>query len=156
MQNLDAHFVSWPNSTGRKTLPPSGRVLSRLSTKDLIPHVERAIGRYRAECQDTDVFLFQEIVDTIVRCDRVLTMPGGSLLLAGRSGVGRRTAIGLVATMNNMKLFSPKVSRTYSLKQFKIDLKAVSYLFRWNTLLRMHRQNRFYKVLGLKANNVFY
>ena len=105
-----------------------GRILSRLSTKELLPHVERAVGRYRAEFRDTDVFLFREILDTIVRCDRVLTAPGGSLLMAGRSGVGRRTAIGIIATMNNMKLFSPKVSRAYGLKQFKIDLKSVRLL----------------------------
>ncbi len=111
--------------TGRRTLPPAGRVLSRVSSKELIPFVERGIGRYRAEYRDTDVFLFREILDAIVRCDRVLTTPGGSLLLAGRSGVGRRTAIGVVASMNNMKLFSPKVSRTYGIKQFKNDLKTV-------------------------------
>jgi dynein heavy chain 2, cytosolic len=113
------------NHNGRQVLPPAGRVLSRLSTKELVPHVERGIGRYRAEYRDTDVFLFREILDTIVRCDRVVTMPAGSLLLAGRSGVGRRTAIGLIASMNNMKVFSPKVSRTYGIKQFKTDLKTV-------------------------------
>ncbi|CAF4638011.1 unnamed protein product [Rotaria sp. Silwood1] len=111
--------------SGRRTLPPAGRVLSRLSSKELIPLVERGTARYRAEYRDTNVFLFREILDTIVRCDRVLTTPGGSLLLAGRSGVGRRTAIGVVASMNNMKLFSPKVSRTYGLKQFKNDLKTI-------------------------------
>ncbi|CAF1020652.1 unnamed protein product, partial [Adineta ricciae] len=121
----DAFFASWPNNNGRRTLPPAGRLLSRLSTKELKPFVERGIARYRAEYRDTDVFLFREIADTIVRCDRVLTAPGGSLLLAGRSGVGRHTAIGVVASMNNMKLFSPKVSRTYGIKQFKNDLKTI-------------------------------
>jgi dynein heavy chain 2 len=126
---LDAYFVSWPSSSGRRTLPPAGRILSRLSSKDLKPFVERGIGRYRAEYRDTDVFLFREILDTIVRCDRVLTTPGGSLLLAGRNGVGRHTAIGVVASMNNMKLFSPKVSRTYGIKQFKNDLKTVCLIY---------------------------
>jgi dynein heavy chain 2, cytosolic len=93
-----------------------------------MPFIERAIVRYRAEHRDTDVFMFREILDAIVRCDRVLTMPGGSLLLAGRSGVGRRTAVGIVASMNNMKLFSPNVSRTYELKQFKNDLKTVRFV----------------------------
>ncbi|CAF0783257.1 unnamed protein product [Rotaria sordida] len=121
----DSYFVSWVNSSGRRTLPPAGRVLSRVSSKELIPYIERGAARYRAEYLDTNVFLFREILDTIVRCDRVLTTPGGSLLLAGRSGVGRRTAIGVVASMNNMKLFSPKVSRTYGLKHFKNDLKTI-------------------------------
>ncbi|CAF2056597.1 unnamed protein product [Rotaria magnacalcarata] len=121
----DSFFVTWVNSSGRRTLPPAGRVLSRLSSKDLIPYIERGVARYRSEYRDTSVFLFREILDTIVRCDRVLTTPGGSLLLAGRSGVGRRTAIGVLASMNNMKLFSPKVGRNYGLKQFKNDLKTV-------------------------------
>ena len=58
--------------------------------------------------------------------DRVLTMPGGSLLLAGRSGVGRRTAVTLVSHMQQMELHTPKISRGYGLKQFKNDLKNVS------------------------------
>jgi dynein heavy chain 2 len=126
---LDSYFVSWVNSGTRRVLPPAGRVLSRLTSKDLGPFIDRGIARYRAEYRDTDVFIFREILDAIVRCDRVLTTPGGSLLLAGRSGVGRRTAIGVVASMNNMKLFSPKVGRTYGIKQFKNDLKTVSLLF---------------------------
>lgn len=103
-------------------------MLTRLTSKDLAPFIERGIARYRADYRDTDVFIFREILDTIVRCDRVLTTPGGSLLLAGRSGVGRRTAIGIVASMNNMKLFSHKVSRSYGIKQLKNDLKTVSLL----------------------------
>lgn len=122
---VDSYFVSWVTGGARRGLPPAGRVLTRLTNKDLSPFIERGIARYRAEHRDTDVFIFREILDAIVRCDRVLTTPGGSLLLAGRSGVGRRTAVGMVASMNNMKLFSPKVSRTYGLKQFKNDLKAV-------------------------------
>jgi dynein heavy chain 2, cytosolic len=122
---LDAFFVSWVNSGNRRALPPAGRILHRLSSKDLQPFVERGITRYRAEYRDSDVFLFREVLDAIVRCDRVLTTPGGSLLMAGRSGVGRRTAVGIAAAMNNMKLFSPKVSRAYGVKQFKTDLKMV-------------------------------
>jgi dynein heavy chain 2 len=102
-------------------------VLTRLTSNDLKPFIDRGIARYRSDYRDTDVFLFREILDAIVRCDRVLTTPGGSLLLAGRSGIGRRTAIGVVASMNNMKLFSPKVSRSYGIKQFKNDLKTVCF-----------------------------
>ncbi|CAF5189245.1 unnamed protein product, partial [Rotaria sp. Silwood1] len=111
-----SYFVSWVNSSNRRALPPAGRILTRLTSKDLGPFIERGITRYRSDYRDTDVFIFREILNTIVRCDRVLTTPGGSLLLAGRSGVGRRTAIGIVASMNNMKLFSPKVSRSYGIK----------------------------------------
>ena len=56
----------------------------------------------------------------------MLTMPGGSLLLAGRSGVGRRTAVLLVAHMHHMELISPKITRGYGIKQFKNELKTVA------------------------------
>lgn len=59
------------------------------------------------------------------RYDRVLTAPGGSLLLCGRSGVGRRTALAIASSMNNIKIFTPKINRAYGVKQFKNDLKAV-------------------------------
>jgi dynein heavy chain 2 len=41
------------------------------------------------------------------------------------SGVGRRSAVGVIANMHQMTIISPRVTRDYSLKQFKIDLKAV-------------------------------
>ena len=78
------------------------------------------------EHHDLDILLFHEVLDHISRVDRVLTRPGGSLLLAGRSGVGRRTAVSLVAHMHQLELFTPHVSRSYGLKQFKNDLKNVS------------------------------
>lgn len=60
--------------------------------------------------------------------DLVLTQPGGSLVLAGRSGVGRRTAAMLVAHMHQVNVITPKVSRGYGTKQFKTDLKTVSVI----------------------------
>uniref|UniRef100_A0A2C9K0V1 Dynein heavy chain AAA module D4 domain-containing protein n=1 Tax=Biomphalaria glabrata TaxID=6526 RepID=A0A2C9K0V1_BIOGL len=64
----------------------------------------------------------------MARVDRVLTKPGGSLLMAGSSGVGRRTAVSVVAHMHQMQTFSPKVFRGYGIKQFKNDLKQVMQL----------------------------
>jgi dynein heavy chain 2 len=69
--------------------------------------------------------MFIEVLDNIARVDRTLTLPGGSLMLAGRSGVGRRTAVTLVTHMHNIEVVTPKVSRSYGLKQFKNDLKTV-------------------------------
>ena len=78
------------------------------------------------ENRDLDIVVFKEVLDNIARVERVLTMPGGSLLLAGRSGVGRRTAVLLVAHMHHMELITPKITRGYSIKQFKNDLKTVT------------------------------
>ena len=73
-----------------------------------------------------DILIFREVLENIARVERILTKPGGSLLLAGRSGVGRRTAVTLIAHMHQMTLFTPNVSRLYGIKNFKTDLKTVS------------------------------
>ena len=72
--------------------------------------------------------MFKEVLENIARIDRVFTQPSGSLVLAGRSGVGRRTAVMLVAHMHQVTVVTPKVSRGYGVKQFKNDLKTVSKL----------------------------
>ena len=71
------------------------------------------------------MIIFHEVLDHMARIDRVLTVPGGSLMLSGRSGVGRRTALSVVAHMHHLELFTPHISRTYGLKQFRADLKSV-------------------------------
>lgn len=71
--------------------------------------------------------LFPEVLDYVSRVDRVLSFPGGSLLLAGHSGVGRRTVTSLVSHMHGALLITPKISRGYEMKQFKNDLKHVSW-----------------------------
>ena len=76
---------------------------------------------------DLDIIVFEEVLDHIARVDRVLTMPGGSLLMAGTSGVGRRSAVTLVSYLHQINLFSPKVGRGYAAKQFRNDLKTVSF-----------------------------
>ena len=75
---------------------------------------------------ELDIFLFREVLEHMVRVDRVLTSPGGSLLLSGQSGVGRRTAVRLVAHMHQLQITTPHISRSYTLKTFKNDLKSVS------------------------------
>jgi dynein heavy chain 2 len=84
------------------------------------------VGR---ENKELEVLIFREVLENIAIVDRVITKPGGSLLMAGRSGVGRRTAVSLVAHMHSIELFTPKISRGYQLKNFKNDLKTVSYEF---------------------------
>jgi len=50
-----------------------------------------------------------------------------ALLLSGRSGVGRYASVSLMAHMHQMEIITPHVSRNYQLKQFKNDLKNVSW-----------------------------
>lgn len=50
---------------------------------------------------------------------------GGSLLLAGRPGLGRADAIRLIANMHQMALFTPKITPSYGQKQIDQELKNV-------------------------------
>uniref|UniRef100_H2ZF01 AAA+ ATPase domain-containing protein n=1 Tax=Ciona savignyi TaxID=51511 RepID=H2ZF01_CIOSA len=99
--------------------------LGHLSASDLKDVITKAVAAYSREVREIDILVFQEVLEYMARVDRVISAPGGSLLLAGRTGVGRRTAVSVCAHMHRMTLVTPKVSRSYGLKQFKIDLKAV-------------------------------
>uniref|UniRef100_A0A3Q4HAW8 Cytoplasmic dynein 2 heavy chain 1 n=1 Tax=Neolamprologus brichardi TaxID=32507 RepID=A0A3Q4HAW8_NEOBR len=83
---------------------------------------------YSRDNRELDLLLFWEVCDFVSRVDRVLSRPGGSLLLAGLSGVGRHTATCLVSHMHGYTLFTPKISRGYTLKHFNSDLKTVMQL----------------------------
>lgn len=83
-----------------------------------------SLGREHCEI---NIIIFNEVLDHIAHIDRVLSSPGGSLLLAGRSGVGRRTAVKLVSHMHSMETITPHISRNYTIKHFRNDLKQVSH-----------------------------
>lgn len=102
-----------------------GSVMERLAQRDFLAVVNAAKVRFEREERELHMCLFPEVLDHIVRVERVISRPCGSLLLVGRSGVGRRTATMLVAYMQNMRFSSPYVMKGYGLKNFFADLKAV-------------------------------
>ncbi|KAL4829789.1 hypothetical protein H8958_009079 [Nasalis larvatus] len=131
----DSFYVTWGarhNSGARaapgQPLPPHGKPLGKLNSTDLKDVIKKGLIHYGRDNQNLDILLFHEVLEYMSRIDRVLSFPGGSLLLAGRSGVGRRTITSLVSHMHGAVLFSPKISRGYELKQFKNDLKHVLHL----------------------------
>ena len=67
----------------------------------------------------------EEALDLAARYDRVLAQPGGSLLLAGRAGVGRRAAVCLVSALHSARLVTLKMGKNFGLKQFRNELKSV-------------------------------
>ena len=99
--------------------------LGRVSKQDFIGLIEQAMRAYEREFKEMNIHLFDEILELIAYCERALSNPGGSILLAGRAGVGRKTTTQLIAHMLNMQFFSPSISRDYSMKEFKRDLKQV-------------------------------
>ncbi len=66
---------------------------------------------YEREHKELSLLLFPEVLERIARFDRVLSQPGGSLLLCGNSGVGRRSLVLLTAYMHNMEFMTPKMTK---------------------------------------------
>lgn len=87
--------------------------------------IETAMRSYEREFKELDIHLIDEVLDLIAFQERVLSKPGGCLLLAGRSGVGRKQTCLLVTHLLNMTFFSPNINREYNMKEFKRDLKTV-------------------------------
>ncbi|CAH2225380.1 cytoplasmic dynein 2 heavy chain 1 [Pelobates cultripes] len=128
----DSFYVTWGalHEAGAvfapgQSLPPHGRPVGRLNSVDLKDVIKKGIIQYSRDNRELDILLFHEVLEYMSRVDRVLSVPGGSLLLAGRSGVGRRTVTSLVSHMHGAVLVTPKISRGYELKQFKNDLKQI-------------------------------
>ncbi|XP_040902456.1 cytoplasmic dynein 2 heavy chain 1 [Toxotes jaculatrix] len=129
----DGFYVTWGASEGTvmapgQPLPPHGKQLGRLESADLKQVIQKGVVLYSRDNRELDLLLFREVCDFVSRVDRVLSRPGGSLLLAGRSGVGRHTATCLVSHMHGYTMFTPKISRGYALKHFNNDLKTVMQL----------------------------
>lgn len=71
------------------------------------------------------IVVFDEVLEHILRIDRVLRQPLGHLLLVGASGVGKTTLSRFVSWLNNISVFQIKAGRNYSLHDFDEDLRAV-------------------------------
>jgi len=106
-------------------LVPGLPLLGRIGAKDFEAMIDQALRAYEREYKSMDVHLIEEILDLVAYTERTLSQPGANLLLAGRSGTGRKAATQLVAHLLNMEFFTPSISRDYSMKEFKRDLKEV-------------------------------
>lgn len=106
----------------------AGKPLHLISKKDYVAQLEKCIVRYEFDMAIFGQVLSDEVVDLCLGVDRALTMPGGSLLIAGRSGMGHSAVAKLVAHMHQLRQFTPKVSSSYSTKHFGNDLKEVQLL----------------------------
>ena len=58
---------------------------------------------------DVPLVLFNEVLDHVLRIDRIFRQPQGHLLLIGVSGAGKTTLSRFVAWMNGLTVFQIKV-----------------------------------------------
>jgi dynein heavy chain 1, cytosolic len=85
-------------------------------------------ARLKTFCEeevDVPLILFNEVLEHVLRIDRVFRQPQGHLILIGVSGSGKTTLSRFVAWMNGLKVFQIKVHGKYSAADFDDDLRDV-------------------------------
>ena len=85
-------------------------------------------ARLKTFCEeevDTPIILFNDVLEHVLRIDRVFRQPQGHLILIGVSGSGKTTLSRFVAWMNGLKVFQIKVHGKYSADDFDDDLREV-------------------------------
>ena len=105
---------------GSKEVP----YLTRLNKEDLKNIINQGLVTYEREYTELKIHQLDEVLQMISQLDRVLSRPGGAVLLAGRSGIAKRTCALLTAHMVRLHIFTPLVTKDYSVKEFKKDLRA--------------------------------
>jgi dynein heavy chain 2 len=124
-QVLNMYFsFSGLGESPQTPMPIFGRQLCYTDKDIWKSTVEKGKSIFSRENWQPTLYNTKELLDMCARCDRVLSMPGGALLLAGRSGAGRRTAISVTSSLLEAKLITLKMGKTYGIKQFKSDLKT--------------------------------
>ena len=74
---------------------------------------------------DVPLVLFNDVLEHVLRIDRVFRQMQGHLLLIGVSGSGKTTLSRFVAWMNGFSLFQIKVHNKYTAADFDEDLRNV-------------------------------
>lgn len=88
-------------------------------------HLEDRLRAFNEEALNVPLVLFDDVLEHVLRIDRVLGQSLGHLLLVGESGAGKTVLTRFVAWMNEIEVFQIKVSRRYSLDNFDDDLRKV-------------------------------
>jgi len=88
-------------------------------------HVKTRLRVFNEEELDVKLVIFDEVLDHILRIDRVLRQPLGHLLLVGSSGAGKTILSKFVSWMQGLSVFQIKVHKHYSDKDFDKDLRMV-------------------------------
>jgi dynein heavy chain 2, cytosolic len=114
-----------PGAGGDELSTLVGRPLGALPADQFRAVVAKGLRDFERDVRPLGLHFFNEVLENMAHVDRILSQRGGAILFAGRAGVGRRTAIILMAYMHHMEVVSPRVSANYSYKLFQQELKAL-------------------------------
>lgn len=74
---------------------------------------------------DVPLVIFDEMLEHILRIDRILRQPMGHCLLVGDSGAGKTVLSKFVSWMNGLSIFQIKAHSRYGIEEFNEDLRGV-------------------------------
>eukprot|EP01132_Coremiostelium_polycephalum_P002127 gene2127-2619_t len=102
-------------------------------SKDYVPvdrnelreYVKARLKVFYEEELDVPLVLFNEVLDHILRIDRVFRQPQGHALLIGVSGGGKSVLSRFVAWMNGLSIYTIKVNNNYKASDFDDDLRML-------------------------------
>ena len=82
---------------------------------------------YEREVKEIEFEMLEENRDLLVSIEQCL-LNNESILLCGRSGNARKTICHLVAFMMNYSFMTPSITKDYSIREFKKELKVIMEL----------------------------
>ena len=97
----------------------------RVSREELREFLSARLRVFYEEELDVPLVIFDEVLDHILRIDRVLRQPMGHCLLVGDSGAGKTVLSKFVSWMNGLNIFQIKAHSKYGIDEFNEDLRTV-------------------------------
>jgi dynein heavy chain 1 len=97
----------------------------RVEREDLKDFLGARLRVFYEEELDVPLVVFDEVLEHILRIDRVLRQPMGHLLLVGDSGAGKTVLSKFVSWMNGLNIFQIKTHSRYGMEDFNEDLRTV-------------------------------
>eukprot|EP01116_Phalansterium_solitarium_P005286 TRINITY_DN1679_c0_g1_i1.p1 TRINITY_DN1679_c0_g1~~TRINITY_DN1679_c0_g1_i1.p1 ORF type:complete len:4594 (-),score=1709.56 TRINITY_DN1679_c0_g1_i1:318-14099(-) len=88
-------------------------------------YVQARLKIFQEEELDVQLVIFNEVLDHILRIDRVFKQPQGHALLIGVSGGGKTVLSRFVAWLGGLSVFTIKVNNRYTAADFDEDLREV-------------------------------
>uniref|UniRef100_A0A094ZVV8 Cytoplasmic dynein 1 heavy chain 1 n=1 Tax=Schistosoma haematobium TaxID=6185 RepID=A0A094ZVV8_SCHHA len=98
---------------------------SELEQGPLRDYIKARLKVFYEEELDVPLVLFNQVLDHVLRIDRVFRQPQGHLLLIGVSGAGKTTLSRFVSWINGLSVFQVKVHNKYTAENFDDDLRNV-------------------------------
>ena len=93
--------------------------------EELREYVQARLKVFAEEELDVSLVVFNEVLEHILRIDRVFRQPQGHALLIGVSGGGKTVLSRFVAWLNGLSIFTIKVNNKYAAEDFDEDLRHV-------------------------------